>query len=339
MNGMSTEAGPVQYCMFDANPLEDLGQLRSHQENLLLSNRAENTLRAYAGRWKCFADWCRNWRYCEPLPASPAVLRDFLTWGWQIQQPAYKPATLQLTLFAVAHYHRAAGLAAPIDKGVWAILRGILRQAARAGRRPETDGKRHLSVELLRRIYRSLDDSPMGLRDRVIVLTGFASALRRCDLAKLDTRQLRFENGRVHIWLPYSKTDQLGVGRLLALETAKDPLLCPVRALEAWQKLRLSYFGNFRGPLLLRCSPGRDLTPYPLAADSIRRIVQIHIERAGERRRDYGAHSLRSGMITCAHEAGANLRSIMEHGGIKTVETVMRYVKPNRGANPLANVL
>ena len=40
-------------------------------------------------------------------------------------------------------------------------------------------------------------------------------------------------------------------------------------------------------------------------------------------------------MITAADEAGANVRSIMDQTGHRSLETVMRYIKSRRGANPL----
>lgn len=334
---MSTNIAPRQYCFFDLAADEELRFLQEQQAKLVLSSDAPNTLKAYSRCWRNFTRWCRNWRR-DSLPTCPQALCEFVTWGAQLRKPAYKPATLQLAVAAIRRFHKDAGYADPVDDSVRAVITGVVRQAARAGMRPELAGKKHLTVEQLKEICRSLGDSPVDMRDRVVLLVGFVSALRRSDLSRLDASQVHFDT-RVRLWVPFSKSDQAGAGRDVFLDAATDPVVCPIRALEAWRKARLDYFGYFRGPLLLGLTPRGALQHAPLSAPGICRILQKRLQDIGENGRDYGAHSMRSGMITAADSAGANVRSIMDRTGHKSVRMVMRYIKPTRGSNPLAGVL
>jgi site-specific recombinase XerC len=47
----------------------------------------------------------------------------------------------------------------------------------------------------------------MGARDRAVLLVGFASGLRRSELAGLDLADVRFERRGVVLYVGRSKTD------------------------------------------------------------------------------------------------------------------------------------
>jgi site-specific recombinase XerC len=160
-----------------------------------------------------------------------------------MRQPAYSPATIQLVLAAIKQFHKQAGFPAPVNDRVRAIVSGIMRQAARQGARPEAAGKKHLTVEQLRNLCGCPGQKHVDVRDHALILVGFASALRRSDLSRLNAEHVHFEGSRVRLWVPYSKGDQIGTGRDVFLDTASHPLLCPLRALEAWKELRIAQLG------------------------------------------------------------------------------------------------
>ena len=341
---MSTPPGPIQYSSRKLTPEEDLAKLREQEVRLMQSAQAPNTVKAYAHSWKQFCAWCGNWRGCESLPASPQALREFATWASEMREPPYKPETIQLALSAIRWYHRDAGCVDPVDDSVRTVMAGVTRKAARNGARKELAGKKHLSVALLKKICRALSiTEPIDVRDRALLVVGFASALRRSDLSRLDTSHVEFEANRVRLWVPVSKTDQHGAGRALYLDSGKDPLVCPVRALEEWKRVRLEHCGYWRGPLFCRFywQYGASVMRLDdrLQDQGICRMLQLRLEQMGEDPHSYGAHSLRSGMITSAHQAGANIRSIMDRSGHKSMSMVVRYLKSDRTSNPLAKVL
>jgi site-specific recombinase XerD len=333
---------PLQYRLSAAERDGELAKLHEEEGKLMGNATAPNTCKAYAAAWKTFTDWCRDWRCCEPLPASPGIVREFITWAYSIRDRPYSAGSIHLAIMAIRYYHREAVLPDPADESVRKLLRATIRHAARQGFRSESAGKKHLTVEQLQKICGSFSaTNHVDVRDRALILLGFASALRRCDIVRLDASHVHFEGGRVRLWVALSKNDQEGAGRDVFMDRAKDPSLCPVRALEAWKQVRMSYFGYFRGPLILRCSPrhNRRLTSSGVCTQTICNILKRRLAQIGENERDYGAHSMRSGMITAADAAGASFRSIMDRTGHRAVSTVMRYVKSARGANPLANVL
>jgi integrase len=334
-----TPEPPEQYQLFAPQPDADLSQVREKAALLQHAADSPNSVLAYAHSWRMFCRWCANWRHCEALPAPPGVVREYLAWASEVRTPAYKPATLQLALASIRRMHKEAGKPLAADPDVTAVMSGIVRRAARNGARAELAGKRHLTVEQLKKVCAALGSAPVEVRNRALLLLGFTSALRRSNLARVETDHVHFDKGHVRLWVPNSKTDQRGAGRDIFLHPAKDPALCVVAALQAWKAERIKYCGYFRGPLILCFTSEGAMTQRPLSPRGICRAFQQMLERAGIPSRDYGAHSMRSGMITSAHEAGANLRSIMERSGHRSVTNVMRYIKPVRESDPLKGVL
>ncbi len=300
------------------------------------SAKAPNTFKAYRHSWKVFSQWCAEAGQ-SAHPATPDTVGLFITWA--AKERKYRLETIRLTISAIKYHHQKAGLVSPIDEEVKELLASVAREL-----REEPAGKAHLTVPQLRKICRALrDDEPLEARDRAMILVGYASGWRRSELAALELDHVRFEKHGVRLWLGFSKTDQMGRGRDTCIPYGKTPYTCPVRALETWLKLR----GSWRGPVFVRFAgggsrgPGK-MTREALSAQSVCFALKRALERVGEDAEPYGAHSLRSGMITTAAENGVPLRAIMDRSGHKSIETVMRYVRSSPdafGADPLRGVL
>jgi integrase len=331
---MSTAQAPLQYCLFPGN--DDAAALREERDKLMTQAKAPNTLLAYAHCWKMFSAWCTD-RCLVTLPCSPETLQDYLTWGSALRTSPYSRRTLLVTVCAITHYHRAAGLPLPVTPATRELLACIARKAARSGEREECAGKKHLTPALIRKICRAFDGAKLiDVRDHAILLTGYASGLRRSDLSRLRSTHLHFdeEPNRLRVWVPFSKTDQEGDGRNLWIDRGECEYTCPLRALAAWLKIR----GLWRGPLFVTSDwNGRILTQRALGPGGINAVLKRALERIGENPEPYGAHSLRSGMITAACASGKNWRDVMDRSGHRSISTFMRYVKS--GSSSSKNVL
>jgi hypothetical protein len=95
----------------------------------------------------------------------------------------HKPATIGRHLAAIASAHKAHGFTAP---GINATRRR-LRMWQGGIRRTHGTAQTHKSPLLvpdLRRIARNLPDKLIGIRDRTLLLVGFAGAFRRGELVE-----------------------------------------------------------------------------------------------------------------------------------------------------------
>jgi integrase len=309
----------------------DIEHLHDAREKLMRWSGAANTVRAYATQWRIFENWCRE-AGRPALPAHEETAALYATWC--IEQSGVRLATVDLRLNAIASRHRREGFPNPVSRQVRALVSYAARQ-----RREEPAGKRALTLEHLRRIAGRLSGGSrvIHVRDRAIVVFGFALGWRRSEIAALNLADVSFTDSGVLVLQRWSKTDQQARGRLVGVQYGDNQLTCPVRALQAWLAVR----GSWAGPLFNPTNPAGQVSRSRISDEMILDIVQRELRRIGEDPRPYGAHSLRSGLVTVAAENGASIAAIMQRTGHRCVQQVMKYVKPAEAfrANPLKGVL
>ncbi|SFO55384.1 Site-specific recombinase XerD [Pseudonocardia ammonioxydans] len=204
--------------------------------------RAPRTHRAYAADWAHFAGWCTT-AALEALPAEVNTVRLYLA---DLEatctpdgSPVFSPATMARRLAAIAAVHRDTGHSSPTrDPAVGAVLTGIKRARAHA-----THQMRPLLLDDLRTLLAMMEFGtwPGGLtaaRDSVVLLTGFAGALRRSELAALTVGDLRFHpSDGLHVRIRSSKTDQDAHGATVVLPYGTHAGTCPPCAVLRWLRL------------------------------------------------------------------------------------------------------
>ena len=276
------------------------------------ANRAPNTYRAYRAAWRSFAAWCEA-EGRSALPADSLTVADYLAFAAQ----AHKPSTLAVHVAAIRAAHKAAGQPDPTaDERVAATMRGIRRVHGQPPAQREP-----LTLDDLRAMLRTCGDDLAGLRDKALLLVGFAAALRRSELVALDVEHIRL-NGVLRITLTRSKTDQEGQGITKTIPRLADAELCPVRALRAW----LDAAGIASGPIFRSVNRwgkvGARLSAYDVA-----RIVKRRAQAAGLDARMLAGHSLRAGFATTAALAGLDAVAIAEVTGHRSLNTLQRYIR------------
>jgi integrase len=307
-------------------PAPDLAKLGSQAADFARNSRAKATAAAYRSDWRHFEGWCAR-SGLESLPATPATVGAYLA----DNASHLKFATLARRVAAIAAAHRLADL--PFDRShpaVAAVLSGIQR---RFGSRSEA--KTALPTEDLRRMVRALPATTLvGLRDRAVLLVGFAGAFRRSELIALDRADVEISAGGAVIVIRRSKTDQGGAGRELGIPRGRRSATCPVVALEAW----LSAARIVAGPIfqaLDRAHRGERLS-----GQAVAEIIKRAARRIGLDPGRYAGHSLRSGFATSAARGGAELPFIMQQTGHKSSDVARRYVQQGRLlANPASKAV
>jgi site-specific recombinase XerD len=135
---------------------------------------SKSTLKAYRSDFAHFHEWCRAKRL-PSLPAKPATVGAYCA---AMAESGHKISTIVRRLAAIAMLHRDRDLPSPASlkfPQVGNVIRGIRREK---GVRPEQ--KRALSTDELRRMVTALPtNTPHGLRDRALLLIGFAGGFRR----------------------------------------------------------------------------------------------------------------------------------------------------------------
>jgi integrase len=279
----------------------------------------------YESDFRIFRAWCES-AGRDALPASTETLALFLT---SQLSDGRRVACAERRLNAVLFMHRSRKLLEPNSKECRRVLSG-----ARRDRRERPGGKRALQVPDLVAICKKLGATNAGVRDRAILVLGLASGLRRSALAALDVKDVTFDRRGLIIDVWAGKTDQEGKGVAIGVYAGKRACTDPVRTLKEW----LSRRGKAAGPLFTRVQTGDFVTAARMTGESINELVQRAVSLVGLDPTEYGAHSLRAGLVTAAADGGASDREIMRVSGHKSVEVMQGYVRHVR-AFPARNVL
>ena len=168
-----------------------------------------------------------------------------------------------------------------------------------------------------------LPGTRVGLRDRAVLLLGFAGAFRRSELVSLDVADLEFSSAGLIVTLRKSKTDQEGRSRRLGIPFGSTEETCPVRAAQGLARDgRISEGAVFR-PLdrFQRVQPTR------LSDKAVALIVKRRAKAVGLDPTRYAGHSLRAGLATSAAAAGASERVIMSQTGHRSADMVRKYIR------------
>lgn len=153
----------------------------------------------------------------------------------------------------------------------------------------------------------TLGGSVIDIRDRALILIGFAGAFRRSELVSIEMHDIEFNRDGLTITLLHSKTDQDGQGYKKGIPYGSQLDTCPVRSLQDW--LQASKITT--GPLFRRVNRHGQVGTEALSDQSVALIVKKLVKAAGLDERKYSGHSLRSGLITAAASRGVAERSIM----------------------------
>ncbi len=282
------------------------------------------------------ADLRRFLRWGGTVPAPPELLAAYLV----AHATDHAMATLQRWLVSLGRAHTTQGWPDPTKTElVKTTFKGIRRRHGRP-QRQVTPLVRDDLVALLR----TLDDSVHGLRNRALLLLGFAGALRRSELVGLQLGDLQFSAAGLTLHLRHSKTDQEHQGRLIGILFARDPRYCPVQAMRAWQECLLQQVlstPTAEAPLFRAINRHGQIAASALTGRSVALIIQAGCRHAGLDPTRYAGHSLRAGFCTTAALAGKPNWQIRKQSGHKTDVMLNRYIRDGRlfADNPLEGVL
>ena len=291
-------------------------ELRAEAESaraFALEQQSPATRRAYRADWRAFSCWCEA-RNVAPLPATPEVVATFLA---AQAEAGVRASTISRRVAAIRYAHRLAGHEPPTGSEiVRATLRGIRRRIGVAKKQ-----KAPLTVERLLEVVQHAPDSFAGLRDRALLLLGFAGAFRRSELAALLVEDLEEVEGGLRVTVRRAKTDQESSGQVVPV--LRGSRACPVAALKTW----FSAAEIENGSVFRRVVKGGKVLAKPLTPHSIGAVVKRYAAKAGFDPTSFGGHSLRAGFLTSAAARGASILKLMDVSRHRSVDTLRGYVR------------
>jgi integrase len=291
-----------------------------------------NTRKAYAADWKHFSAWCRR-SNLAPLPPHPQTVGLYITacasGSVERGAKANSVSTIERRLSSLSwNYAQRGGQKLDRkDRHIATVMAGIRNSHAR----PPAQKEAVMAEDIIAMVETLDRGSLRGLRDRAMLLIGFAGGLRRSEIVGLDLKADQTEDGRGWIEI-------LDQGMLITLRgktgwrevevgRGSADATCPIAAVETWIKFaRLAH-----GPLFRRVTgQGKTVGSERLNDKEVARLVKRAAMAAGvrgdlseiERAFKFSGHSLRAGL---ASSAEVDERYVQKQLGHASAEMTRRY--------------
>ncbi len=265
----------------------------------------------------------------EPLPPSPELIGLYLAdlASGSGPSPALSVSTIDRRLSGLVWNYAQRGLALDRkNRHIATVLAGIKRKHARPPVQKEA-----ILAEDIRAMVASLPYDLRGLRDRAILLLGYAGGLRRSEIVGLDVHKDDTMDGGGWIEI-------LDDGALLTLNAktgwreveigrGSSDQTCPVHAVTQWLHFAKIDFG----PVFVRTSrDGKQAMEARLSDKHVARLIKQTVLDAGiradlsekDRLALFSGHSLRAGL---ASSAEVDERYVQKHLGHASAEMTRRY--------------
>ena len=196
-------------------------------------------------------------------------------------------STINRRLAAISQAHQVAGYTNPTrDALVREAMRGIRRILGVA-----PDKKRAVTTADIRTAVTRMETRQIDIRDRLVLLLGFASGMRRSELAGVDIEDVEQQADGLLVTIDRSKTDQEGKGRRIEIVYGQDRDTCPVLAYRAW----LDAADITSGPLPRRVDRHGNVAAARMSPQAIAIVVKRHMGALGYASTEFAGHSLRRG--------------------------------------------
>ena len=282
--------------------ITDVKSLEIETLNNLKNSKADNTLKAYQSDFKDFTAFCVKNGFSS-MPTQPKILALYITH----LSKSYKFSTLKRRIASISVIHKLKGHYLDVKHPIiMENLHGIKRTL---GSRQKA--KKPLLINDLKLIIKVIDKE--NIRDKALILIGFAGGFRRSELVNIDYEDIEFVPEGIKILIKRSKTDQSGEGAIKAIPYFDNQEFCPVLALKKYIDEKFENKNNAK--------------IFEISDKSVALIIKKYAEKAGLDASRYAGHSLRSGFATTAAEFGAEERNIMAMTGHKTTQMVRRYIQ------------
>jgi site-specific recombinase XerD len=293
---------------------ETLSTLVERTNHYARNAKSANTIKAYQKSWAQFESWCAEYNVCS-LPATSETVAAYITW---LAENGYKASTIQQHISAISQAHQMKEYESPTHSSLfrttWAGIRRTIGTAQKS--------KKAAVINDIRLMVDALPSNTLGIRDRALLLIGFAGAFRRSELVSLNVDDIEVKSDGLVITLKHSKTDQEGAGRKVGIPYGSNPHTCPVRAYMAW----IEASGITEGAVFRSIDRHGNIKSR-MSDKAVALVVKRCAEAAGLDASQYAGHSLRSGFATTAAYADVKERDIMRQTGHKSLQMVRRYIQ------------
>jgi len=287
--------------------IKDIVSIELETLNNIKFSKSLNTIRAYKSDFRDFSNFCKKNNF-KSLPADPKIVSFYITHLSSIS----KVSTLKRRLASISVVHKIKGFYIDIKHPL--IIENFMGIQRKLGVFQKS--KKPILINELKEIIKTIESTEKNeikkIRNKALILVGFAGGFRRSELVNIKLDDLEFTKEGLKIFIQRSKTDQSGEGMTKAIPYFKDKNFCPVVSIKNWIEIIKSKTNSLI---------------FDISDKMVAVLIKKYLQKAGFDNTKYSGHSLRSGFATVAADHGADEKSIMNMTGHKSSTMVRRYIK------------
>lgn len=294
--------------------------LSPNLQALLLAEQAPNSRRAMESDLRLYINWATEQGIDPPIPAEPVSVAE---WIAHLSSTRSTSSIVRyISSLSRVHDKLKAAINPTKSEIVRSALHGLRRTTDNRPRKaPPLSGKQLVAI---------LDFIPKlewtCRRNRALLATGWAGALRASELHRLDISDLEIVSDGIILLIRRSKTDQSGTGHKIGIPSS------PISdVISDWVSALRSLYGCENGPLFPALSYSQRERWFPsvgprkrLSTRSLHKIMSKILETNGIS--GGTCHSLRRGLITDAAAAGVPEHVIQRHSRHRSIAVLRGYV-------------
>lgn len=276
----------------------------------LVNSKSDSTVRKYYSYFIKWENYIKS-KGGNSVPASPILISMYLT---ELIDKKCSYAVVSSTVYGIKWAHSLRNLPDPTDNN---FVKNLIETSKRLYSKP-VDKKEPVSAEVLIELCKkyATSDDIFVIRDLCMILIGYAAFLRYDEIRNLRCNDISFHENYFSLKINKSKTDQYRFGTEVVIAKGVSEA-CPYIMLQRY--LRVSKQSISTPKFLFRpCirSKANSFLIYKDKCLSYTRAKETLINRLREvaGNLNLGLHSLRSGGVTAAANAGVNGRCLKRHG-------------------------
>jgi len=283
-------------------------------KELINNPLAENTNIAYRCGWNKFVKWCSMHDF-SPLPAEPATVA---AWLASLADEGKKASSIDTWRSAVKKVHKNANLPDPTaHEQVKNALRSIKRKIG-----SRKTKKIAIMKDDIKAMIDKLGGTPSDIRNKLILLWGYAGAFRRSELVNLNVEDITPATEGYKILVRRSKTDPESKGMEKAIFAIPGSPYCPVAAYQQWLAV-----SGIKSGAIFRHIDKHGVMHNRMSSSNINLILKNLVITIGIDPELVGGHSLRAGFVTQLIKKGTPAHEIMVQTGHKNYQTLREYIR------------
>ena len=263
-------------------------------------------------------DHARDLGTAEPGDSARIAGEALIEAGLRKSLACPAPATLDRRIASWRAFHRMKNLPSPFEAPMLRQARAKARRVAARPRAPKSN--KPIIRDVLEQMLATCGRDPRGMRDRAVLMLGWASGgRRRSELSNLRREDLSLEEfedkGLIWIHLLETKTTGRDATPRLVLKGRA------ARAVARW----IAAAEIAEGPLFRPISKSGRPLPRRLSPDGIYQVVKRRLVLAGLPEEMASPHGLRSGFLTQAALDGAPVQAAMRLSLHRSMVQAQRY--------------